>query len=103
MLAIFQEDYNTVRPHSGLGNLPPVAPNSTLLGCNGPGRLSYLGAPSPVPLHHRATRAQMKLGLYSSLDERRGSGQQQARFPRWLLMHVATSRISIGRMVSPGG
>ena len=25
MLAIFQDDYNTVRPHSGLGNLPPVA------------------------------------------------------------------------------
>src|SRR5438045_4742396 len=24
MLAIFQEDYNTVRPHSGLGNLPPA-------------------------------------------------------------------------------
>src|SRR5438128_6050423 len=52
-------------------------PNSTLLGCNGPGRLSYLGAPRPVPLHHRATRAQMKPGLYSSLDERRGSGQDQ--------------------------
>jgi putative transposase len=25
MLAIFQDDYNTVRPHSGLGNLPPAA------------------------------------------------------------------------------
>ena len=25
MLATFQDDYNTVRPHSGLGNLPPAA------------------------------------------------------------------------------
>src|SRR6266480_5407475 len=25
MLASFQDDYNTVRPHSGLGNLPPAA------------------------------------------------------------------------------
>src|SRR5438034_2454319 len=25
MLAAFQDDYNTVRPHSGLGNLPPAA------------------------------------------------------------------------------
>src|SRR6202165_677391 len=25
MLTMFQDDYNTVRPHSGLGNLPPAA------------------------------------------------------------------------------
>ncbi len=37
-------------------------------------RLSCLGAPCPVPLHHRATQAQMIKGLYLSLDERRGSG-----------------------------
>jgi len=52
-------------------------PDPALLTCNGPGRLSYLGAPRPVPLHHRATRAQMKPGLYSSLDERRGSGHTE--------------------------
>src|ERR1700716_815372 len=32
-------------------------------------------APRPVPLHHRATQAQMTQGLYLSLDERLGSGQ----------------------------
>src|SRR6266702_7268734 len=51
------------------------APDSALLTCSGPGRLSYLGAPRPVPLHHRATRAQMTPGLHSSPDERRGTGQ----------------------------
>src|SRR6266516_1127927 len=59
---------------SAISRRPPT-PNSTPLGRNGPGRLSYLGAPRPGPLHHRATRAQMTPGLYSSLDERRGSGQ----------------------------
>jgi hypothetical protein len=38
------------------------------------GRLSYLGAPLPVPLHHRACWAQMKNGLSKRLDERRSSG-----------------------------
>src|SRR5262249_1293959 len=52
-------------------------PNSTPSGCNGPGRLSYMGAPRPVPLHHRATRAQMKPGLYPSLDETRGPGHEE--------------------------
>ena len=39
------------------------------------GTLRYSRAPRPVPLHHRANKAQMKPGLYSSLDETRGSGQ----------------------------
>ena len=37
---------------------------------------ALLGAPRPVPLHHRAIRAQMKPGLYSSADETRGSGHR---------------------------
>ncbi|MBM3952743.1 MAG: hypothetical protein FJ311_14985, partial [Rhodospirillales bacterium] len=41
---------------------------------NGMGRLSSLGAPRPIPLHHRARWAQMQNGLYPSLDETRGSG-----------------------------
>src|SRR6266700_666977 len=58
---------------SAISRRPPT-PYSTPLGRNGPGRLSYLGAPRPGPLQHRATRAPMTPGLYSSLDERRGSG-----------------------------
>lgn len=36
--------------------------------------MSYLGAPRPVPLHHRANTAQMTFGLYVQPDETRGSG-----------------------------
>ena len=60
-LAIWKNDYNTVRQ--------PPTPKSPLLECNGTGRFRYVGAPRPVPLHHRAIRAQMKPGLYSSADE----------------------------------
>ena len=42
--------------------------------CNGTGRCATSRAPRPVPLHHRANKAQMKPGLYSSADETRGSG-----------------------------
>ena len=53
-LAIWKDDYNTVRPHSAIGNVPPaVTPNSATPGSNGTGRLSCRGAPCPVPLHHR--------------------------------------------------
>src|SRR4051812_25798500 len=59
--------------HSIICRQPPT-PKSPLLECNGTGRLRYAGAPRPVPLHHRAIRAQMKPGLYSSADEAWGSG-----------------------------
>src|SRR3954462_5195581 len=61
--------------HSIICPQPPT-PKSPLLECNGTGRLRYAGAPRPVPLHHRAIRAQMKPGLYSSADEAWGSGQK---------------------------
>ena len=32
-------------------------------------------APRPIPLCHRAIKAQINLGLHPSLDETRGSGQ----------------------------
>jgi hypothetical protein len=48
--------YNTVRPHSSLGNLPPVD-------------YAKLG----VPASQRACKAKMANRLYSSLDEKRGS------------------------------
>ena len=54
-LAIWRLDYNTVRPHSRLGNLTPAEY----------AKLSQL--------HHRAITAQMKPGLYPSPDETRGS------------------------------
>src|SRR3977135_1781294 len=45
--------------------------------CNGTGRCAMSRAPRPVPLHHRATQAQMTQGLYLSLDERLGSGHAE--------------------------
>ena len=72
-LASWREDYNTIRPHSSLGQMTPAA-YAELSGCNGPGRLSNLGAPRPSPLHHRVLWAQMQNGLYLSLDESWGSG-----------------------------
>jgi hypothetical protein len=41
----------------------PRLPNSALPECNGTGRCAMSRAPRPVPLHHRANRAQMKPGL----------------------------------------
>jgi hypothetical protein len=107
VLAIWKGDYNTVRPHSGLGNLAP----SIYAGLSAPkmqrdGTLRYTEAPRPIPLHHRAIKAQINTGLYSSLDERRGSGQnRQSRwlnfYQYWLLIerfHVCSGpRIPLGR------
>ena len=59
--------------HSVICRQPPT-PKSPLLECNGTGRFRYVGAPRPVPLRHRAIKAQLKLGLYSSADEAWGSG-----------------------------
>ena len=64
--------------HSAICRQPPT-PKSPLLECNGTGRFRYVGAPRPVPLHHRAIRAQMKPGLYSSADEAWGSGHRACR------------------------
>ena len=57
-LAIWREDYNTIRPHRALGNLPTAdtMPNSAPPQCNGTGRCATPRAPRPVPLHHRATK-----------------------------------------------
>jgi hypothetical protein len=71
-------------------------PNSALPGCNGTERLSYLRAPRPVPLHHRAAKAQMTPGLYSSLDEKWGSGQQ-------VYVTKDTYARTVGTAVSPRG
>src|SRR5665213_4045320 len=59
----------------------PSMPNSAIPGCNGTGRLSCFRAPRPIPLHHRADKAQMKTGLYFQLDESWGS-RHKAYFSR---------------------
>ena len=57
VLAAWKHDYNTVRPHSGLGNLPPADyAKLSASGMQRDGALRYPRAPRPVPLHHRAHR-----------------------------------------------
>ena len=72
-LSFWKDDYNTIRPHSGLGNHTPAAyANRSAPDTQRDGTPR---APRPVPLLHRAKWAQINPGLRSSLDERRGSGQ----------------------------
>ena len=69
-LADWKDDYNTVRPHSAIGNLPPaIYAKLSDPAMQRDGSLRCLGAPRPVPLHHRACQAQMMFGLYIRLDE----------------------------------
>jgi hypothetical protein len=101
VLAEWQLDYNTIRPHSSLGNLPPAhdaklsAPASQPDGC-----CAQPGATPPAPLPHRAEQAQMTNRLYSSLDDKRGAGHllsKQAR-PSRLIVNglLGTAMYSLG-------
>ena len=65
---IWKDDYNTVRPHSALGNLPPVDLCRAQRSRNATGRGAALrrGLRAPPRCIHRAIKAQMKPGLYSS-------------------------------------
>jgi putative transposase len=81
-LAEWRLDYNTVRPHSSLGNLPPVGYAKLGRHRNGTGRNARSGASRPVPLQHRACKAQMANRLYPSVDDKRGSGQDPRRWTR---------------------
>jgi putative transposase len=56
-------------------------PDSALPRCNGMGRCAMPRAPRPIPLHHRATKAQINPRLYPSLDDRRGSGHRSWKSP----------------------
>ncbi len=77
-LAAWMQDYNMVRPHSALGNLPPaVYAELSVPGMQRDGTLRYVEGSAPVPLHHRANKAQINPGLSSSLDESWGSAHSQ--------------------------
>src|SRR6185437_1742129 len=65
----------------------------------GTGRCA-LGATRPVPLHHRASKAQMKVRLYFRLDERRGSGQSGPLFDR-IDVHVEVPGVSAADLALP--
>jgi hypothetical protein len=65
-----------VRPHSGIGNQPPSTyAKLTASVMQRDGTLRYVKGSAPLPLHHRATQAQMTKEFYPSLDECWGSGQ----------------------------
>ncbi len=61
VLSLWKDDYNTVRPHSGLGNLTPAAyAKGSASGTQRDGALRYIGgsAPRPVasPSHQRSNQ-----------------------------------------------
>ena len=65
-LAIWRDDYNTVRPHSALGNLPPaVFAELSVPGMQRDGALRYVegSAPRPVapPSQHGSNEARTLL------------------------------------------
>jgi putative transposase len=73
-LSFWKDDYNTIRPHSGLGiSRQRLTPTAALPTRNGTRRGATPTAPRPVPLLHRAKWAQINPGPCSSLDERRGA------------------------------
>jgi hypothetical protein len=73
MLAEWRDDYNTVRPHSGIGNLPPST-YSRLTASDMQRDGTLRRVEGSVPLHHRATQAQMTRGFCPSLDDLWSSG-----------------------------
>ena len=68
-------------------SMPPAATPQ----CNGADRCARLGAMRPAPFLRRAEQAQMTNGLYPSLDEPWGSGQQQDRIRAALLTRCRTA------------
>jgi hypothetical protein len=73
-LVIWKEDYNTVRPHSAIGNVPPA-----------------VYAKLSDPAMQLANAAQMTFGLCFQLDERRVSGQNNAPAAFDFMIRVGSS------------
>jgi hypothetical protein len=72
VLTEWRLDYNTIRPHSSLDNLPPAHyAKLSASASQRDGSLRAIGGYAPRPV---ATQAQMANRLYSSLDDNRGSG-----------------------------
>ena len=73
-LAAWKLDYNTVRPHSRLGNLPP-AEYAKLSACQmqRDDALELVGGSAPRPVASPSRQGSNEAGLYSSLDETGGS------------------------------
>jgi hypothetical protein len=85
VLSLWKDDYNTISPHSGLGNLSPATcAKASAPGTQRDGRCARPRAPRRVPLLRRANNAQTNPGLCPSLDESKGlrSECRQVRF--WL-------------------
>jgi putative transposase len=92
LLAEWQDDYNTVRPHSAIGNLPPTIYarlKASDMQRDGTPELTWGSAPRPVasPSH---TGSKMTKGFSPLLDERWGSGHDDHHrqplaqfFPAW--------------------
>ena len=80
-LSQWKQDYNTARPHSSVGNLPPA----TYAALSAPG-LQRDGAPRlfgglvPRPVAPPSPTGSIRNRLYLQVDERRGSGQRLSRF-----------------------
>jgi len=74
-LAAWRQGYNTVRPHSGVGNLSPAA-YAQLSACamQRDGALELIDGSALRPVAPPSHPRSINLELYSSLDERRGSG-----------------------------
>src|SRR6185437_3077547 len=89
-------DYNTVRPHSAIGNMPPAdfAEAQRAPATRRGGSLRSLGGFAPYPpLHHPPRKAQMRNGLSSALDESAQVTKARPRSTAAVLKRV--SRVSL--------
>ena len=75
-LADWRHEYNTIRPHSGIGNVPPAAyTNAGVHAMQRDGTLRSLAGGAPRPLAPPGLVGSDSNELYSFLDESWGSGR----------------------------